>query len=68
MSRVQIIGFWSLVHAVIISSDPEAPLSEPEEQRLHVSTPGASKPTHPKTVKRGAPPTPERLDNSQIGG
>jgi len=37
MSRVQIIGFWSLVHAVIISSDPEAPLSE--EQRLHVSTP-----------------------------
>ena len=37
MSRVQIIGFWNLVHAVIISSDPEAPLSE--EQRLHVSTP-----------------------------
>ena len=23
---------------------------------------------HPKTVARGAPPTPERLDNSQIGG
>jgi len=39
MSRIQIIGFWSLVHAVIISSDPEAPLSEPEKQRLHVSTP-----------------------------
>jgi len=39
MSRVQIIGFWSLVHAVIISSDPEAPLSEAEKQRLHVSTP-----------------------------
>ena len=42
MSRIQIIGFWSLVHAVIISSDPEAPLSEPEEQRLHVSTPRGS--------------------------
>ena len=39
MSRIQIIGFWSLVHAVIISSDPEVPLSEPEKQRLHVSTP-----------------------------
>ena len=66
MSRVQIIGFWSLAHAVIISSDPEAPLSE--EQRLYVSTPRGSEARHPKTVKRGAPPTPERLDNSQIGG
>ena len=68
MSRIQIIGFWSLVHAVIISSDPEAPLLEPEEQRLYVSTPRGSEAGHPKTVKRGAPPTPERLDNSQIGG
>ena len=68
MSRIQIIGFWSLVHAVIISSDPEAPLSEPEEQRLYVSTLRGSEAGHPKTVKRGAPPTPERLDNSQIGG
>ena len=42
MSRIQIIGFWSLVHAVIISSDPGAPLSEPEKQRLHVSTPRGS--------------------------
>ena len=42
MSRIQIIGFWSLVHAVIISSDPEAPLLEPEEQRLYVSTPRGS--------------------------
>ena len=43
MSRSQIIGFWSLVHAVIISSDPEAPLSEPEEQRLYASRPRDSK-------------------------
>jgi len=28
---------------------------------------GAPKSPHPKTVERGAPPTPERLDNSQIG-
>ena len=42
MSRIQIIGFWGLVHTVIISSDPEAPLSEPEEQQLHVSTPRGS--------------------------
>ena len=42
MSRIQIIGFWSLVHAVIISSDPEVPLSEPEERRLRVSTPRGS--------------------------
>ena len=57
MSRSQIIGFWSLVHAVIISSDPEAPLSDPEEQRLDVSTPGGSEAGHPKTVK---PATPKR--------
>ena len=42
MSRIQIIGFWSLVHAVIISSDPGAPLSEPEKQQLHASTPRGS--------------------------
>ena len=48
MSRVQIIGFWSLVHAVIISSDPEAPLSELEEQRLHVSTPRDSEADPPQ--------------------
>ena len=42
MSRVQIIGFWSLVHAVIISSDPAAPLSEPKERRLRISTPRGS--------------------------
>ena len=48
MSRVQIIGFWSLVHAVIISSDPEAPLSEPEEQRLYLFTPGDSEADPPK--------------------
>ena len=42
MSRIQIIGFWSLVHAVIISSDPEAPILEPEELRLYVSTPRGS--------------------------
>ena len=48
MSRIQITGFWSLVHAVIISSDPEAPLSEPEEQRLYVSTPRGSEVGHLK--------------------
>ena len=35
---------------------------------LDVGVLGAPKSIHPKTVERGAPPTPERLDNSQIGG
>ena len=48
MSRVQLIGFSTLVQAVIISSDPEAPLSEPEKQRLHVSTPRGCEADPPK--------------------
>ena len=68
MSRVQIIGFWSLVHVGIFPQIRKHRYRNRKSSGCTYLHPGAPRPAYPKTVTRGAPPTPERLDNSQIGG